>query len=83
VAFGCGGRLPVPDGEPVQATFALEVNEWNGISEPRLVLRRAAAMSDVLAQQEAARAGVQAGVERLEDALEQSQTEELVLFALP
>jgi single-stranded-DNA-specific exonuclease len=83
VAFGCGGRLPVPDGEPAQATFGLEVNEWNGISEPRLVLRRAIAMSDVLAQEEAAKASVQAGVERLEDALEQSQTEELVLFALP
>jgi hypothetical protein len=42
VAFGNGGRLPVPEGEPAQATFALEVNEWNGVSEPRLVLRRAA-----------------------------------------
>ncbi len=37
----CGGRLPVADGQPVQATFTLEVNEWNGVSEPRLVLRRA------------------------------------------
>jgi single-stranded-DNA-specific exonuclease len=83
VAFGCGGRLPVPDGEPAQATFALEVNEWNGISEPRLVLRRAVALTDVRAQDEAAKASVQAGVERLEGALEQSQTEELVLFALP
>jgi single-stranded-DNA-specific exonuclease len=43
VAFGTGGRLPVPDGEPAQATFTLEVNEWNGVSEPRLVLRRAQA----------------------------------------
>jgi len=43
VAFGCDGRLPVADGEPVQATFTLEVNEWNGVSEPRLVLRRARA----------------------------------------
>jgi single-stranded-DNA-specific exonuclease len=41
VAFGTGGRLPVPDGEPAEATFTLEVNEWNGVSEPRLVLRRA------------------------------------------
>jgi single-stranded-DNA-specific exonuclease len=40
VAFGAGGRLPVRDGVPVQATFSLEVNEWNGVSEPRLVLRR-------------------------------------------
>jgi single-stranded-DNA-specific exonuclease len=41
VAFGTGGRLPVDDGMPAQATFALEVNEWNGVAEPRLVLRRA------------------------------------------
>jgi single-stranded-DNA-specific exonuclease len=39
VAFGCDGRLPVAEGEPVDATFALEVNEWRGTSEPRLVLR--------------------------------------------
>jgi single-stranded-DNA-specific exonuclease len=83
VAFGCGGRLPVRDGEPVRATFALEVNEWNGISEPRLVLRRAVAQADVLAQEEAARVSVQAGVEQLDGELELSQTEELVLFALP
>jgi single-stranded-DNA-specific exonuclease len=41
VAFGTGAQLPVNDGEPAQATFALEVNEWRGVSEPRLVLRRA------------------------------------------
>ena len=41
VAFGNGGRLPVAEGEPAEATFTLEVNEWNGVSEPRLVLRRA------------------------------------------
>src|SRR5207302_4230341 len=41
VAFGTGGRLPVADGEAAEATFNLEVNEWNGVSEPRLVLRRA------------------------------------------
>jgi single-stranded-DNA-specific exonuclease len=44
VSFGQGGRLPVEEGEPVDATFALEVNEWNGVSEPRLVLRRAQAL---------------------------------------
>jgi single-stranded-DNA-specific exonuclease len=43
VSFGAGAQLPVPENEPVQATFSLEVNEWNGVSEPRLVLRRAAA----------------------------------------
>lgn len=41
VAFGMGSRLPVDEGEPAEATFTLEVNEWQGVSEPRLVLRRA------------------------------------------
>jgi single-stranded-DNA-specific exonuclease len=41
VAFGTQGRLPVDDGAAAQATFTLEVNEWNGVSEPRLVLRQA------------------------------------------
>lgn len=41
VAFNTGGQLGVTEGEPAQATFALEVNEWNGVSEPRLVLRHA------------------------------------------
>jgi single-stranded-DNA-specific exonuclease len=39
VAFGCDGRLPVSEGEPLDATFALEVNEWRGVSEARLLLR--------------------------------------------
>ena len=43
VAFGTGPRLPVAEGEPADATFTLEVNEWNGVSEPRLVLRQASA----------------------------------------
>jgi single-stranded-DNA-specific exonuclease len=38
VAFGNGGRLPVPVGVPVDATFRLERNEWGGMTEPRLVL---------------------------------------------
>jgi single-stranded-DNA-specific exonuclease len=41
VAFGTGSRLPVAEGEPAEATFTLEINEWNGVSEPRLVLRQA------------------------------------------
>jgi single-stranded-DNA-specific exonuclease len=41
VAFGCQGRLPVAEGEDIDATFTLEVNEWRGVSEPRLVLRHA------------------------------------------
>jgi single-stranded-DNA-specific exonuclease len=39
VAFGNGGKLGVREGEPVDLTFTLEINEWNGVSEPRLVLR--------------------------------------------
>jgi single-stranded-DNA-specific exonuclease len=41
VAFGNDGRLGVAEGERLEATFALEVNEWRGVSEPRLVLRHA------------------------------------------
>ncbi len=43
VAFGAGTSLPVRDGAPADATFTLEVNEWRGVSEPRLVLRHARA----------------------------------------
>jgi single-stranded-DNA-specific exonuclease len=41
VAFGCGGRLSVQADEPVDATFRLERNFWNGAVEPRLVLGHA------------------------------------------
>ena len=44
VSFGAGKQLPVAEGEPARATFSLEVNEWNGACEPRLVLRRAQAV---------------------------------------
>jgi single-stranded-DNA-specific exonuclease len=87
VAFGCGGRLPVADGEPVQATFGLEVNEWNGISEPRLVLRRAVARATAEAQTGAQegdeQARAQVGAARLVKGPDRSHSEELVLFALP
>jgi single-stranded-DNA-specific exonuclease len=39
VAFGTGGRIPVPDPGPVDATFSLELNEYRGTVEPRLLLR--------------------------------------------
>jgi single-stranded-DNA-specific exonuclease len=71
VAFGNGGRLPVDDGAPAQATFTLEVNEWNGVSEPRLVLRRAQPL-----EQAPPAPTAQAPAAERED-------EELVLFALP
>jgi single-stranded-DNA-specific exonuclease len=41
VAFGCDGRPPGGLGAPVDATFKLERNVWNGAVEPRLVLRHA------------------------------------------
>jgi single-stranded-DNA-specific exonuclease len=41
VAFGCDGRLPGRPGQALDATFALERNEWRGVVEPRLVLRHA------------------------------------------
>jgi single-stranded-DNA-specific exonuclease len=71
VAFGGGARLPVAEGEPAQATFTLEVNEWNGVSEPRLVLRRAAPLPLPVPQE-------------APPALAAPESEgELVLFALP
>jgi single-stranded-DNA-specific exonuclease len=40
VSFGCNGKLPVGgDGEPVDASFRLERNAWQGRVEPRLILR--------------------------------------------
>jgi single-stranded-DNA-specific exonuclease len=48
VAFGNGGTLPVAQDSPAQATFALEVHEWGGVSEPRLVLRHARPAHDEL-----------------------------------
>jgi single-stranded-DNA-specific exonuclease len=37
VAFGCDGRVDDRAGEPLDATFKLERNVWNGAIEPRLV----------------------------------------------
>jgi single-stranded-DNA-specific exonuclease len=71
VAFGNGGRLPVAAGEPALATFSLEVNEWNGVSEPRLVLRRACPAADP------------EPTEPLAAEEGDSGSGELVLFALP
>jgi single-stranded-DNA-specific exonuclease len=53
VVFGNDGKLGVAEGEPIDATFVLEVNEWRGVSEPRLVLRHAQpAQSQVLVASE-------------------------------
>jgi single-stranded-DNA-specific exonuclease len=68
VAFGMGGCLPVGEGEAAEATFTLEINEWNGVTEPRLVLRHARPTEQPLEQQ------VRGNEQSAED-------EELVLFA--
>ena len=39
--FGDGSSLPAEPGEPVDAAVRLEVNHYNGATEPRLVLRSA------------------------------------------
>jgi single-stranded-DNA-specific exonuclease len=70
VAFGTGGRLPVEDGQPAEATFTLEINEWNGVTEPRLVLRHA-------------RPAQSAGNEPSPPAPQAHEGDELVLFAVP
>jgi len=41
VAFGCDGRVSDDPQQPLDATFKLERNTWNGAVEPRLVLRHA------------------------------------------
>ena len=41
VAFGTAGKIPCEADGPVDATFTLELNEWNGSVEPRLVLKSA------------------------------------------
>jgi single-stranded-DNA-specific exonuclease len=78
VAFGIGGRLPVDEGAPAEATFTLEVNEWNGVTEPRLVLRQARPASSP--PQECA-PGLEAAVREPEGAA--PEQDELVLFAMP
>jgi single-stranded-DNA-specific exonuclease len=87
VAFGTGGGLPVREGEPAQATFALEVHEWNGVSEPRLVLRHAqpavaagGELADVAAERQTHLRPVP---DRVSDSEVPPAPEELVLFALP
>jgi single-stranded-DNA-specific exonuclease len=41
VSFGCDGKLPVNAGSSCDLTFRLELREWRGAVEPRLVLRDA------------------------------------------
>ncbi len=95
VAFGSGAQLGVAEGEPAAATFALEVNEWNGVSEPRLVLRRAGPAERALLAAERAQAAPEAAAGREAAGVAGEPTEaapeaagaaaqaELVLFSLP
>ncbi|HST54920.1 MAG TPA: single-stranded-DNA-specific exonuclease RecJ [Solirubrobacteraceae bacterium] len=89
VAFGVGGRLPVPEGELAEAIFTLEVNEWNGVSEPRLVLRHAQPSASEAApgaghsQPDAGLAAVGNAPGSVAVSESESATDELVLFALP
>jgi single-stranded-DNA-specific exonuclease len=41
VRFGSGAKLGVELGAPVDATFTLERDEWQGVVQPRLLLRAA------------------------------------------
>jgi single-stranded-DNA-specific exonuclease len=41
VAFGCDGHVTDDPAQPLDATFRLQRNAWNGAVEPRLVLRHA------------------------------------------
>jgi single-stranded-DNA-specific exonuclease len=88
VAFGMGGRLPVDDGVLAEATFTLEVNEWRGVSEPRLVLRHARAAPNgtdraVVDEPGAVAAERQPGAVAERERPSAVAEEELVLFALP
>ncbi len=46
VCFGCDGRLPIREGDPADVSVALEINEWRGVSEARLLLRHARPASE-------------------------------------
>jgi single-stranded-DNA-specific exonuclease len=86
VAFGTGSSLPVAEGEPAEATFTLEVNEWNGVSEPRLVLRQVRAAEPAFVDQKdpvepVAVRDLRPAKSPVAPAPEQPQ-EELTLFAL-
>jgi single-stranded-DNA-specific exonuclease len=83
VAFGTGGRLPFElGGGPgsIQATFTLEVNEWNGVSEPRLLLRQARA-APVAAEPPVSVDDQLRAVDARVAAVRDPGHEELVLFA--
>ena len=71
------GACRCAEGEPAEATFTLEVNEWNGVSEPRLVLRHARPRASVAEGRAEPAERARAGERR-----RRARSEELVLFAL-
>jgi single-stranded-DNA-specific exonuclease len=86
VAFGTGAHLPVAEGEPAEATFTLEVNEWNGVTEPRLLLRQVRAAEVVVEDRRPL--DESSGAQERQPAVgsfvaqeDRSKEEELVLFA--
>lgn len=64
VRFGAGTRLPAEPGQPVDAAVRLEANRYNGMVEPRLVLRHARpaqpASIELVGEPESFAAGLQA-----------------------
>jgi single-stranded-DNA-specific exonuclease len=70
VAFGNDGKLGVQEGEPVDATVVLEVNEWRGVSEPRLRLRHVQPARPRPPEVEPAVQSVEATVQSVEPAVE-------------
>lgn len=69
VCFGRGATLPVAEGDRADATFTLEVNEWRGACEPRLVLREMAPAQGVERVSPAAGETAAAAAEPLQMAL--------------
>jgi single-stranded-DNA-specific exonuclease len=69
VSFGTGASLPVGEGEPVDGTFTLEVNEWRGACEPRLVLRQLTPAAKTAASVPTPAVGAAADLEPLQLAL--------------
>jgi single-stranded-DNA-specific exonuclease len=78
VSFGRGSQLPVAEGAPAEATFALEVNEWKGLTEPRLVLRHARARASAAIVEPRQTPATSDG-----EPPSGQPDEELALFALP
>jgi single-stranded-DNA-specific exonuclease len=68
VRFGAGTRLPAEPGEPIDAAVRLEANRYNGMVEPRVVLRHARpaqpAEITVIGEPESFAAGLLAEIDR-------------------